>query len=126
MTTHTPWGPAQSAEVRANGIVFYSTASHGGFYLDKDRLAVMPDYMKGATFGGNGPHWYEEDCDWAMVAVVFPEDFPHEYKQASDTLRNWQPRIFERLFGVTLTTEESYVLREAGKGAAWAMTLVGG
>ena len=126
MTTSTPWGPAQSCEVKADGIVFYSTASHGGFYLNKNRLADMPDYMKGETFGSNGPNWYEEDCDWAMVAVVFPEAFPREYKQAVDILRNWQPRMFERFFGVTLTTDESYVLRQAETGDVWAVKRAGG
>ncbi len=37
MSIRTPWGKAQTTEVLAEGIVFYSTASHGGFKLARPR-----------------------------------------------------------------------------------------
>ncbi len=33
----TPWGPSQGATVYADGVVFHSTAGHGGFLLSADR-----------------------------------------------------------------------------------------
>src|SRR3546814_20289332 len=38
----TPWGMAQSSEIYADGVVFHSTASHGGIKLDRARNAAMP------------------------------------------------------------------------------------
>jgi hypothetical protein len=29
----------------------------------------MPDYMRSATF------WYEEDCQWSLVALKYPKLF---------------------------------------------------
>ena len=69
----TPWGPSQDAEVIADGITFHSTASHGGIHLSPTRQAQMPAYFRD-TFAG-GP-WYEEDCDYVRVALVFPQFFP--------------------------------------------------
>jgi hypothetical protein len=43
--------------------------------LDRQRQAAVefafPDFI---PFAGVGP-WYEEDCDWAVVALVFAEHF---------------------------------------------------
>src|SRR3546814_19894645 len=62
----TPWGLAQSSEIYANGVVFHSTASHGGIKLDRARNMAMPGVLRVA--GG----WSEEDCEWAKVAIGFP------------------------------------------------------
>lgn len=70
----TPWGQAQHATQIAPGIVQYSTAGHGGINLSIDRLAAMPAGLRQiAPFAG--PGWYEEDCDWALVALAFPDCF---------------------------------------------------
>lgn len=121
----TPWGFADRKDEVAPGIVFYSTPSHGGFWLSDERMAEMPEYMAGETFGENGPHWYEEDCDWALVAVVFNAQYPEafsggQYHDAFHTLKNWKPEVFERFFGVKLEVSESYMLRERAKGTRWA------
>ena len=34
---HTPWGTSQGATVYADGVVFHSTAGHGGFHLSPER-----------------------------------------------------------------------------------------
>jgi hypothetical protein len=79
MATSTPWGIAQHVEFISPGIAFYTTASHGGYHLNKARNAqVKAEYRHS---GG----WYEEDCGWAAVARSFPELFP-EIRQ--DRLNN--------------------------------------
>ena len=117
-TTHrpvsTPWGPSQGAEEIADGITFYTTASHGGFHLSPKRQAAMPGFMRAESWAG-GP-WYEEDCDWSMVAVVFREHFVKDYDAAIHTLRNWKPEIFERFFGVIVTAADSYKRRNPATG----------
>jgi hypothetical protein len=75
--THTPWGATQSATEFAPGIVFHGTAGHGGFHLDRQRMKMfdqeLPDFQ---TFAG-GP-WFEEDCDAAVIACVFPDAFDRQ------------------------------------------------
>jgi len=71
---HTPWGASQEQKQIAKGITRYSTASHGGYHVSADRLAQMPDCIRAIKpWAGTG--WYEEDCDWALVVLAFPELF---------------------------------------------------
>ena len=86
--TQTPWGLAQTEKVIAAGITRYDTASHGGYHLTLERQAEMPADLRGYEPWA-GPGWYEEDCDWAIVCLAFPEYFPPEsYRFAVDTLRD--------------------------------------
>lgn len=74
MTIGTPWGAAQDSKRYAPGITFYSTARHGGFHVDETKLAEMPAALR-ATRPYAGEGWYEEDADWAIVALAFPHLF---------------------------------------------------
>ena len=64
----SPWGRIQNAYTVADGIFLVSTAGHGGAKLDRKRNAQVPKPWR--SKGG----WYEEDCDWAIVALTFPEE----------------------------------------------------
>lgn len=81
----TPWGMSQSEHVQADGIVWYETASHGGFHLSPERQAEFGErFPNFRTFAG-GP-WYEEDQDWAAVVLAFPELYlPEEIRGAVRT-----------------------------------------
>lgn len=74
MTQQTPWGASQQQTTDAPGIVFHSTASHGGFHLDGKRqaafVAALPRFSPWA-----GGAWYEEDCDACAVVIVFNGEF---------------------------------------------------
>ena len=73
----SPWGAIDHVEHVAPGIVFVSTASHGGYYLTADHNVKVPLTWRGASFNRQGiKGWYEEDCDWALVALTFPDLFP--------------------------------------------------
>jgi hypothetical protein len=78
---HSPWGAVQTATELAPGITSVTTASHGGIKLSAARYAKMPKAFKSTPYSSGG--WYEEDCDWAMVAVTFPEAFSAEAVQAA-------------------------------------------
>lgn len=93
----TPWGMSQSARQIAPGIIRYDTASHGGYFVDDDRLAEMPAPLR--SFGPwAGKNWYEEDCDWAIVALAFPDFFPAVCLSAAvDSLKRYQPEILAKL-----------------------------
>jgi len=106
MGTQTPWGKADSSEKIACGIVSYSTPSHGGIHVTQRILEMMPEEL----WIESG--WYEEDCDWCLVAVAFPLLFKDSYKQALESMRNWHPDRYEKYFGVELKPEESLVKRQ--------------
>ena len=72
----TPWGRAQTVEPLAgiDGIERVYTAGHGGYYLNQERWgelrALLPDFVSFA-----GDQWLEEDCDWAICVLCWPELF---------------------------------------------------
>ena len=76
---NTPWGASNYHEKYGPGITFYGTASHGGFKVSDKMNAQVPQFLKDAGFNGQPERgWYEEDCDWAILALVFPDAFPVE------------------------------------------------
>ena len=103
MRLATPWGMSQGATIYAQGIVFHSTASHGGFKLDRARNAGLHPALR--IKGG----WYEEDGDWARVAAGYPDLFTDREKASADkTLRDWEPDAWEAVHGGVLTAEDSF------------------
>jgi len=96
----TPWGPAQSSEEIAPGIIRYDTASHGGYYVSPARVASMPKPLRDFKPWA-GANWYEEDCDWSIVALAFPQFFPHDAIAAAlATLKNYKPELFQEVAAV--------------------------
>lgn len=104
MSASTPWGGSQMAVIYAEGVVSHSTAGHGGFHLSPDRNAkIHPVLRKDAP-------WYEEDCEWAIVALSFPELFTgYERAAAEKTIRNTWPDEWEAIHGAKLTEGESWI-----------------
>lgn len=99
---HTPWGTSQGATVHADGVVFHSTASHGGFLLSPERNAKVHPLLRARAA------WYEEDCHWAAVAHAFPELFTDfERASAESTIRKWYPEAWEAIHGEVLLPGQS-------------------
>lgn len=102
MRAQTPWGPAQHSRVYGEGVIAHSTASHGGFHLDRARNARVDSRWRDAS------GWYEEDSQWAIVAATFPELFTtYERGCADDTLRHSEPDAYGAIFGIVLEPGES-------------------
>lgn len=79
----TPWGAAQSRVKIADGIWKVTTASHGGIWVAPNLRGKL--VVKETPFSKGG--WFEEDCDWAFVALSFPRDFSEsDLKLAKKTL----------------------------------------
>lgn len=99
----TPWGGSQGATVYAEGITCHSTSGHGGFKLSGDRNRhVHPVLRKEAA-------WYEEDIEWAIVALTFPQFFTtYERSCADKTIRDAWPDAWETITGVVLAPGESH------------------
>ena len=95
MATSTPWGPSQTSEQIARGIMSYTTAGHGGIHLSPGRRMEMPEKFRNEpTFAGG--NWYEEDCDWALVAVCFPQYFSEkQVESAKGILRHYKPHLMQ-------------------------------
>ncbi len=72
----SPWGSPDHAEQVFNGVWSISTPRHGGFYVSAERRRTMPQAWLDATFHGQGKNgWFEEDADWSIVALAFPDDW---------------------------------------------------
>ena len=108
LPTETPWGPSQSEEQIADGIVFHSTSSHGGIHLDADRNArVHPAWR-----ADNG--WYEEDVDWGIAAITFPDLFPpNQVERAKSALMSYRPDAYEAATGQLVPPGASHVREDA-------------
>lgn len=106
MGTCTPWGVSQYSTKIAHGIVSYGTAGHGGIHVCDTLNNQIPEYMR--NVGG----WYEEDCEWAIVAINFPQYFQKDYQIALNTFKNWNPDSYERYFDIELKPGESHVKDE--------------
>jgi hypothetical protein len=92
--THCPWGKVEFPAEIAPGIWTLSTPSHGGIVVSAERRAAMPAQLRDfQTFAGG--NWYEEDCDWCVVALAFPEYFSADVLDAARlTYKGWiEPKV---------------------------------
>lgn len=104
MSCSTPWGASQLATIYADGVVSHVTAGHGGFHLSAERSARVHPMLR------NDTPWYEEDAEWAIVVLTFPELFTaYERKCANETVRNSWPDAWETIFGRELRPGESWM-----------------
>lgn len=102
MSASTPWGSSQLATIYGPGVVCHSTAGHGGFHLSADRNRLIDPALR------KDSPWYEEDSEWAIVALAFPDLFTaYERKCADETIRHSWPDTWERIHGRTLAAGES-------------------
>ena len=87
----SPWGTPDNIERIAPGIWLVETPSHGGYFVEPEQRKAIPQSWQRASFTGQGAHgWYEEDCDWCMVALAFPHLFSQANRDAAwRTFRNW-------------------------------------
>lgn len=89
----TPWGPAVTVQPLGRGAYRVTTSRHGGIYLPPELNSLISHSDKAGTFrqlGLNG--WYEEDKDWSLVAVAFPEFFTWPDRRLAHRLRQLTAR----------------------------------
>lgn len=91
---NTPWGLSQGATIYAEGVVAHTTAGHGGFKLSAKRNVQIHTVLR------RDSGFYEEDAEWAIVALTFPDLFTaFERKCADKTIRDCWPDAWEAIFG---------------------------
>ena len=108
------------AATYARGVIRYSTAGHGGFHVSK----ALNRNTHPALRLDDG--WYEEDLDWARVALAFPTLFDEKARGAAESaLRHYFPDDWEGFYGRKLQPGESRARDEAHWAAEHARDWVG-
>ena len=93
----TPWGAPQTIDDIGRGVCFVTTASHGGYFVPPAANAQIPAHWRAISFNGQAcKGWYEEDCDWSMVALALPDLFsPEEISIARATFKHChEPKLY--------------------------------
>lgn len=87
----SPWGRIQDEEIIAEGIVYVSTASHGGIWVAPELLGRVKREMRDyAAYWSGSSQWFEEDCAAQCVVVSFPEYFgADQVERAWETVRRY-------------------------------------
>ncbi|WP_428645591.1 DUF7007 domain-containing protein [Roseibium sp.] len=99
----TPWGSSQGSTVFGEGVTRHHTAGHGGFHLSHDWIIKVDSRLR------NSRGWYEEDVEWAIVAITLPDLFTSlERREAERTTRDWLPDAWERISAETIAPGASY------------------
>lgn len=84
----TPWGAADYKKEEAEGIIFYGTPSHGGYWLSPERRLQLnwnQNWLSSAE-------WWEEDCDWSIPFYFFREEIKQKFIVAN-TLENYEKNL---------------------------------
>lgn len=91
---HTPWGGADHVENLGEGVIQVGTPSHGGIGVEKSLAAKrMSVEARSEAIQQDGWYWFEEDCDWALVAAEIPELFSERHRElAAESLKRWHPK----------------------------------
>lgn len=97
----SPWGEVHSVEKMQDGVYFISTASHGGFAIDKDlaEKELSPTALAFAEkTNAGGWYFFEEDCGWMAPATerpvwfkVAPENTPTLVKHLQRYFPSFKP-----------------------------------
>ena len=113
--SRSPWGTIDFVNNYAPGIDSVATPGHGGIKLDRKMNNQVHTVWRQA--GG----WYEEDCEWAICAITFPNVFNAEMvKQAHIIAKDWNPDEYRAATGNMVDIAESRTLRQrAFLAKAW-------
>ena len=115
MRKETPWGKADFAEELAEGIISYSTPSHGGIWLSKERQTIIEKTIPHVKNFLGSFQWWEEDCDWSVPYVLFQDDikangkayhFEENLEIAKDTIKRFHPEITKEVASIILNPEK--------------------
>ena len=84
----TPWGQADQVEPvtlngNESGMLYVSTPSHGGIFVPNKFLERMPEALRGSNSYSGCGNWFEEDVEWSLPVLAFPEYFPPKDCQAA-------------------------------------------
>lgn len=113
LSIQTPWGHVDHVKDISGDLqlIRADAASHGGFGVSLN--AKMPKHLQSPGIRSGEYLWFEEDQDWALVAVAFPQHFHTEARPvARQILLDLYPEIFTVHFGRETGVHESRNLPE--------------
>lgn len=92
----SPWGRIDYSEEIAPGIWQVMTPGHGGIWLSGQRRQSMPKILREwvSKYGDTANGWYEEDCDWAVPCLAFPDEFGDRSYQISLSMFKARPDYY--------------------------------
>jgi len=86
----SPWGEVQNTTPVTEGIEQVTTAGHGGIRVFGQTSTKLSVAAKDQAICEDGSYWFEEDCNWAIVANEFPESFSERDQElAQSSLKRW-------------------------------------
>lgn len=101
----SPWGRPDLAEEIFPGVWSLYTPRHGGFYVSAERRRLMDQAWLALGFNNQAKDgWFEEDCDWAMVALSFADEW-----------RQWRQERADADLVAAQKILEKFILPKAGK-----------
>lgn len=106
MYKRSPWGKVHIERVLFTGIVAVTTSTHGGVHLDKKLNELIPPAFR------RDSGWYEQDCEWAIVAYYFPQSVKCKREHVIQVLKDEYPDAYMEVTGEVLTDKDSFTLRE--------------
>lgn len=96
MTKWTPWGEYERIKKVCPGLWSVDTPGHGGYRATKEALIKAnkdKQVAYHATYEDDLFSWFEEDCEWAFIALMFPEYFKNHIDMAKDTIIMYWPDL---------------------------------
>lgn len=93
----TPWGGADHVEKLAEGVIQVGTPSHGGIGVENSvAFTMLSAAARAEAIVQGGWHWFEEDCNWAIVCSEMPTLFSERHRElAAESLKRWNARYLE-------------------------------
>lgn len=108
-STSTPWGQSDGQKTLAEGVVYFSTASHGGVRLSSAQNGQIPAGAKRCDLRRRG--WYEHDVHANIPILVFGLGNAAELAAAKQNLADWDPDAYRAIFGELPKVEDSRELQ---------------
>jgi len=98
--SESPWGVVDFVNHVSKDVTFVCTSSHGGYCVTgqaldtiKGRFPAFRTFVPGLP---NGVAWFEEDCDWCVVALALPNLFPADAQESAQRSYDWITKNTDR------------------------------
>lgn len=89
--TYSPWGSIDRTEHLGPGVSSVSTPRHGGIRVSEETArAKLSRHALAKGIHERGFYWFEEDCDWAIVAWELEDLRPQFFAHCSTPPEDWE------------------------------------
>ena len=104
---NTPWGTSQSVDKIAYGVVWCSTAGHGGLGISRVQARkLLSDAALLCANYHNGYYWFEEDCQCTIAFLEHPE-WAARFNGTADSYKASVERHYPRYYEYLTTNKKA-------------------